>query len=472
MKVLLDLSLCIYPHNGMNQDMRMLLKGLAQDPEIEVTGLIYSRRQGSFHHRLCPDGNKADRLHHQAGLLRSMVSEDPSVFGKPGLARTWRDWRRRVVQRRFRVQPLADEALFPLVWRHYLQHSFEAEDAGLLGSLRYVVSDLVADSCIERALEGRPEPVLETEGYDVAVFPDVTPLRVAAGTRKIVRYHDMIPLLLPDTLQHHRHISYHFQSILSCRKDSYFVCDSDATRGDLCSVFEGMEGRSRTIPCAVSGHFHPDRGGSGVEAVLRRRAVEGRLDGGGEAAKPYFLAVSTVEPRKNYAALLEAFEAVSERTGAGLVLVGAEGWGQPAVLAQVRRLAAGGRLIWLRGVTPHEMRLLYSGAAALISVSLAEGFGYSGAEAMKCGTPVVASDIPVHREVCGPAAVYCDPLDTGSIREALAGVLEAERQDAPQRRERIRAGLERAAAFEAAALLPRWKELFTKPPGVFGGSGA
>jgi len=464
MKVLLDLSLCIYPHNGMNQDMRMLLRGLAEDPGVEVTGLVYSRRRGALHESLCRTGNAERQMLHQSRLLRAMVTEDPSVFGKPGPGRWLRECRRGWLQRRFHVQPLRHGPFFDLIWRHYLQFSFERADMEVLRHVRYAVSDLVSDIYIDRAHAGRAEPYLDTRGYDVAVFPDATPLRVARGTRKIVRCHDLIPLNLPDTLQNHAHMNFQHRSIRFCREDSFFVCDSEATRRDLCAAFAGMEQRSRTVHCAVAGHYHPDSRPEQVQEVFRRRAVCGTVPGG---VRPYFLAVSTLEPRKNYLRLLEAFEAAVEgwEPQPLMVLVGAEGWNNAALLERVQALAHKGRLLWLRGVTPHEMRLVYSSAVALANVSFAEGFGYSGVEAMKCGTPVVASGIDVHREVCGEAAVYCDPYSTESICDALVRAGQEWHTERERRQARVEQGLKQVSAYEARALLPQWKECFA-PGGI------
>jgi glycosyltransferase involved in cell wall biosynthesis len=74
-------------------------------------------------------------------------------------------------------------------------------------------------------------------------------------------------------------------------------------------------------------------------------------------------------------------------------------------------------------VTEEELEALYSLATCLIFPSLYEGFGLPPLEAMACGCPAVVSDIPVHKEVCGSAAIYCDPLNEKSILEAIESVV-------------------------------------------------
>jgi glycosyltransferase involved in cell wall biosynthesis len=83
---------------------------------------------------------------------------------------------------------------------------------------------------------------------------------------------------------------------------------------------------------------------------------------------------------------------------------------------------------------------LYRGARCVAYVSLYEGFGLPVLEAMRSGTPVVASDIPALREVAGDAAVFVDPLDVSAIARGL-------RQAIAIRDELREAGLLRAAAF-------------------------
>ena len=139
----------------------------------------------------------------------------------------------------------------------------------------------------------------------------------------------------------------------------------------------------------------------------------------------YFLTVGTLEPRKNLPALIGAQAEAYRATGVPLLLAGPYGWRQPALLDQIR--SSGGAVRWLDFVPDAALAWLYSHALALVQYSLDEGFDYPVAEAMATGTPLILSDIPVHREVAADLAVYAPADDpprlTALLRQAATRVV-------------------------------------------------
>lgn len=137
----------------------------------------------------------------------------------------------------------------------------------------------------------------------------------------------------------------------------------------------------------------------------------------------YLLAVGTLEPRKNLQALVrvhrDLFHTNSEVPP--LVIVGGAGWGEALRLDGVQ--PGGVRLI---GHLPiGELRSVVAGAQALVFPSLDEGFGLPPLEALACGVPVLANDLPVTREVLGDQARFCDASDPESFRQGMLEVLTA-----------------------------------------------
>src|SRR5690606_12301153 len=106
-------------------------------------------------------------------------------------------------------------------------------------------------------------------------------------------------------------------------------------------------------------------------------------------------------PRKNHLALLSAWECLRATTHAdlGLVLVGSLGWDHSRITRRFLPALEAGGLHVLEEVPPAELRVLYRHARLTVCPSVSEGFDFSGVEATRCNGVVVASDIPVHREV-------------------------------------------------------------------------
>jgi glycosyltransferase involved in cell wall biosynthesis len=138
----------------------------------------------------------------------------------------------------------------------------------------------------------------------------------------------------------------------------------------------------------------------------------------------YVLAVGTLEPRKNLSQLLRAYAQLwhSDPSTPPIVLVGATGWGPELDLAGLPNEA----VIRTGYLNPDGLRLAVAGAACLAFPSMYEGFGIPPVEALACGVPVVATDLPVTREVLGDVARLVPLGDVDALAEALRLELAAD----------------------------------------------
>jgi glycosyltransferase involved in cell wall biosynthesis len=142
----------------------------------------------------------------------------------------------------------------------------------------------------------------------------------------------------------------------------------------------------------------------------------------------YLLFVGNREPRKNLPTLLAAYRQLLVGVGVGagsttvppLVLVGPPGWGDALDTAGLPpgAVRTPGYLL------QPDLARVVAGAAAVVVPSWYEGFGLPALEALACGTPVVASDLPALREVLGDQAELAPPGDPAALAAALARVLD------------------------------------------------
>jgi glycosyltransferase involved in cell wall biosynthesis len=157
----------------------------------------------------------------------------------------------------------------------------------------------------------------------------------------------------------------------------------------------------------------------------------------------YLLFVGTLEPRKDLRTLLAAHRLMVDPPP--LVLVGPPGWGEQV---DVTGCVTPGYL------EDERLRSVVAGASALVLPSLDEGFGIPVLEALAAGTPVVASDLPVLREVGGSVVSYAEVGGPASFAAALEAVLDAPGDAAARRAQAAEFTWERCAALtrEAYAL--------------------
>jgi glycosyltransferase involved in cell wall biosynthesis len=182
---------------------------------------------------------------------------------------------------------------------------------------------------------------------------------------------------------------------------------------------------------------------SGIPPVLDGDAAAGRRIAGSER---YVLALGTIEPRKNLATLVRAFDAVA----AGdrelrLVLAGPAGWDAPHVQAAIDASAARNRIAQPGFVTPEARADLLAGATVFAYPSVYEGFGFPPLEAMQCGVPVVAGDAGALPEVLGDAAWLVAPTDTDALAGAISSLADT---DAPVRARYVARGRAQVARYD------------------------
>ncbi|MGL4308896.1 MAG: glycosyltransferase family 4 protein [Paracoccaceae bacterium] len=158
------------------------------------------------------------------------------------------------------------------------------------------------------------------------------------------------------------------------------------------------------------------------------------------SARPWFVTIGTIEPRKNHSFLLDLWEEMAREDSAEtiplLIVIGRRGWAAPELLARIDRLPPSGPVRVFHNVDDAAAMGLLAGSRGLLFPSLAEGCGLPALEAAALGVPVICSDLPVFRETLGNYPVYATPGDSYSWLEAIeqlawAPVGEATRKNPP-----------------------------------------
>jgi len=227
----------------------------------------------------------------------------------------------------------------------------------------------------------------------------------------VLTIHDLFPLrhpqwVPPNVMAIHRAI------VAIAPRAAQVIVDSDATRAEVLALTKARPERVTTVPLAV------DHGRFGRETTPEQLAAAKQRHG---LARPYFMTIGTIEPRRNSARLIAAYDLFCKRVGTDwdLLIVGHRIGGYPEAEEAIAR-ARRGALHIRTDLLDEDLVALMRGAAGFVFVSLVEGFGLPVLEAMAAGAPVVTSNASSLPEVAGEAALLVDPSDP----EAIAGAME------------------------------------------------
>lgn len=131
--------------------------------------------------------------------------------------------------------------------------------------------------------------------------------------------------------------------------------------------------------------------------------------------KPYFVLNSTIEPRKNHLLILQIWRKLQQKYKENtphLFVIGKRGWECEQVLDMLERSKALKNTVTeLNQCTDDELKAYIQHCQAMLMPSFAEGFGLGLVEALTLKVPVIASDLPVFREIAQEIPEYADPLD-------------------------------------------------------------
>jgi len=193
---------------------------------------------------------------------------------------------------------------------------------------------------------------------------------------------------------------------------------SEFSKREIVELFAYPAERIFVAPPAAAPVFVP----AGGEVTSRDLAPLGLSNGG------FFLAVGTLEPRKNIRTLIASFARLTPRDRArcALVVVGGKGWGDLNLPREAEALVREGSLRFLHGIANPQLRSLYEGARLLLMPSVYEGFGMPVVEALACGAPVAYSAGTSMEEIAAGLGRAVAAQDVEAWTEVLRAALESD----------------------------------------------
>jgi len=260
---------------------------------------------------------------------------------------------------------------------------------------------------MQKMLSGKVDLVHATDHY-------IPRLR---GVPVLATIMDAIPLAHPEWVDYRLKYLMNEAWRRSAHWADHVLTISEFSRKEIAYWFGFVEKKISVIPLGVDARWFTLPDYQKVDQVRKQYALPER----------FFLAVGTLQPRKNLELLVKAHNLLpaKARQECPLLIVGRAGWGCEALVKRLEsRVQPDVR--WLSYVPDENLHVMVASATALVFPSLYEGFGLPVLEAFAAGTPVIASSATSLPEVCGDAALLVDPKNCQGWTDAMYGVFTDE----------------------------------------------
>ena len=243
--------------------------------------------------------------------------------------------------------------------------------------------------------------------------------RYSKKTRYFLTVHDLIPIKFPNYFKD-SNTKVLRATLANLTAEDWVICISHSTRNDLLEYHKNLDPAKVVVTyLAASKAFFPCLDKKKQELLRQKYKIP--------ADAPYFLSVSTLEPRKNIPQVIKSFVKVLQQERIQdllLVLAGPVGWDYGSILEMSgipERYKQ--QIIFTGFIDEEDLASLYSNAHAFVYPSFYEGFGLPPLEAMQCGTPVITSNVSSLPEVVGAAGIMVSPTDGEALSEAMYKIL-------------------------------------------------
>ena len=261
---------------------------------------------------------------------------------------------------------------------------------------------------LEMELRRRPVDVLHVQ----FTAPPFAPCPVVATI------HDLAFEHIPETFRPNSWMQMRLTVRYTVKRAAHILASSEHSRQDVIKTYGVAPEIVTTTHLAAPPKFQR------VENATELRRVRETY----RLPESYILAVGSIQPRKNLARLVQAYDYLHQTGAKGnlpsLVLVGKRAWLYGDTLRAVAKSSCADKIIFTDYVREADLPALYSGAVCFVYPSYFEGFGLPPLEAMQCGAPVIVGNRTSLPEVVGDAGLLVDPFDVRALAAALRQALE------------------------------------------------
>lgn len=280
----------------------------------------------------------------------------------------------------------------------------------------------------ERVKHHRPAVALENPAVRAAWEQSVLPARLIADNVNlyhglafvlprlarlplVVTIHDLAFIRWPEQTPGRRSAYLSRQVRDAAARARRIIAVSEHTKSEVSELLDIESDRIDVTPLGVDSSFQP-MAEAEVDAFRRASNIE----------RPFILAVGNLEPRKNLAALVQAFDRIATAVPHDLVLAGADGWKSAPLHAAISTSRFRDRIRLPGFIEPAQLPAWYAACDLFVIPSLDEGFGLTLLEAMACGAPAIAANRGALPDVGGEAVQLTEP-DAESLALTMASTL-------------------------------------------------
>ncbi len=269
--------------------------------------------------------------------------------------------------------------------------------------------------------------------FDCWFMPNLNQFNVKPTAKVALTVHDLSPVVVPQFYNLERKLWHRFLNYKKAfQRADLLLAVSEYTKMDLIKIFNVDEEKIKVVYPGV------DMAVYSREFTLERMRLVRNLYG---LPGEFILFLNTIEPRKNLANLIKAFENLNHP--AYLVIAGRLGWKYKKDFSLIKKSKKASKIKFIGYVDEDHKPELIHLAKGLVYPSFYEGFGFQALEAMAARTPVVVSQLTALPEIVGNGGLLVNPYDPNSITKGLEQILINKNL----RQRLIERGLEVAAGF-------------------------